>query len=133
MQMTIPDDVYSHFRQVAREAQQPVEAVIVERLRASINDPFHLLPLDSQAELIALHHLSQDTLLTIAAEQMPTTLQQRQQQLMSLNSRGKLSHQQRQELERLVERGDRLMLSKAEAAAILKQRGYPVTPRIMQS
>jgi hypothetical protein len=33
------------------------------------------------------------------------------------------------ELDSLVERADRLMLRKAEAASILTQRGYPVTQK----
>jgi len=45
------------------------------------------------------------------------------------NSRGVITDEEHAELEALVDRGDRLMLRKAEAAAILKARGYPFTPK----
>ncbi len=55
---------------------------------------------------------------------MPAAMQQRLETLMNRNSLGKISGQEVSELEQLVERADRLMLRKAEAAAILRQRGY---------
>ena len=43
-------------------------------------------------------------------------------QLMERNSRGELNQEERETLEALVDRGDQLMLRKAEAAAILVHR-----------
>ena len=99
-----------------------------------LNDPFYTLPIDEQVELEALQQLSNDVLLMIAAEQMPSSIiQSRLQTLMTQHKRGVLAYSDYQELESLVERGDRLMLRKAEAAAILKQRGYPITQRHLDS
>lgn len=45
-------------------------------------------------------------------------------QLMEWNDRGKLSPAEQTELSTLVERGDQLMLRKAEAIRLLCQREY---------
>jgi hypothetical protein len=46
---------------------------------------------------------------------------------MERNSQGALTEDEQETLEALVERGDQLMLRKAEAAAILVHRGYAGT------
>jgi len=86
--------------------------------------PLPVLPPDTQVELAALHHLSYDALWTIAREQMPEDVQARAHALMDKNSGNVMTDEEHAELEKLVERGDRLMLRKAEAAALLRKRGY---------
>jgi len=49
-------------------------------------------------------------------------------QLMARNSKGELNQAEQETLAALVERGDQLMLRKAEAAAILVHRGYTGAP-----
>ena len=55
---------------------------------------------------------------------MPEQAQTRAQVLMDRNSSGQISDQDYVELEQLVQRADRLMLRKAEAASILRKRGH---------
>ncbi len=54
---------------------------------------------------------------------MPENAQSRMQLLMEKNNFGTIADDEFEELEGLVERGNRLMLRKAEAAAILMERG----------
>ena len=133
MQITIPDDVYTGLHRYAQRNERPLQLVIVEQLRILLKDPLHTLPIDEQQELNALGSLSNSVLLMIAAEQMAAPLQSRLQTLMARHKHGDLAYSDYQELELLVERGDRLMLRKAEAAAILKQRGYPITQRHLEA
>jgi hypothetical protein len=127
--LPIPASVYDHARRTAEQTARPIEQVLVEYLEAAASESQdEPLPADEQAELDALARLSDDALWTIAREQMPLAAQARMQVLMDRNSRGQLSEAERQELEELVERGDRLTLRKAEAAALLTERGYKVTP-----
>lgn len=126
--LTIPEDISARARQIAETTEQPVEQVLIEHLK-TLSSPLPELPSEDQAELEALHHLSSDALWTIAREQMPETAQNRAHELMSKNSRGIITDEERAELEALVERSDRLMLRKAEAASILKKRGYAFTQR----
>ena len=87
------------------------------------------LPSAEQAELQALRYLSDDALRTIAAEQMVAAAQKRMAQLMDHNSYGKLSPAEQNELATFVERGDQLMLRKAEAIKLLRQHGYTVSTK----
>lgn len=124
MQITIPEYLSTRLRQLAARRRQPVEIIVADRLFTSLDDELDKLSTVEQAELRALHHLSDDALRAIAAEQMSADNQALLTRLMEDNSRGILSEDEQEILAALVERGDQLMLRKAEAAAILVHRGY---------
>jgi hypothetical protein len=121
--LTVPEAISERARQIAKATEQPAEQVLLAHLQ-TLSPPLPALPPDEQAELDALKHLSDDALWTIAREQMPDDVQKRAHDLMTKNSRGEISPEEYSELEKLVERSDRLMVRKAEAAAILRERGY---------
>ncbi|MBZ0302908.1 MAG: hypothetical protein K8J31_24395 [Anaerolineae bacterium] len=121
--LTLPEDLSERVRQIAELTAQPVEKILLDHLR-TLSGPLPSLPSDVQAELDALKNLSDDTLWTIARDQMPEAVQSRAQVLMDRNSTGQISEEDYAELEQLAQRADRLMLRKTEAAALLKQRGY---------
>jgi hypothetical protein len=123
MQITIPENLSARLRQLAARRRQPVETILEDRLFTSLDDELDNVPTNEQAELRALHHLSNDALRVIAAEQMTAVNQALMGQLMARNSQGKLNQEEQEMLTALVDRGDQLMLRKAEAAAILVQRG----------
>lgn len=119
----VPEEIYRRAEKIAGETAQPVERVLLDQLwRLDTRLP-GLLASDD-AELEALKVLSDDTLWTIAREQMPGDVQARAHDLMDKNSRGSISDDEQLELASLVERADRLMLRKAEAAFILRTRGH---------
>jgi hypothetical protein len=124
--LTIPDELYERAKHIAESTSQPIEQVILQHLQ-TLPAPLPILPDDVQAELDALKYLSDDALWTIAREQMPDAVQSRAHDLMNRNSQGTLSEAERSELDALVDRADRLMVRKAEAAALLRERGYPFT------
>ncbi len=124
--LTISEQVYTRARRIAESAAQPVERVLANRLEEVFED-LSTLPPDEQAELAALNSLSDDTLRTIAAERMPGIQQERLSLLLALNKRSVLTDAEQAELDNLLQRGDRLTLRKAEAAAILMRRGHPIT------
>lgn len=127
MQITIPDELTEQLQQLASVHRQPVEQLVLARLRQLLDDRLNQLPSAEQAELAALHYLSDDALRAIAAEQTPNPVQQRMAVLMEQNSQGTLRAAELQELTEFVDRGDRLILRKAEAARLLQQRGYSIT------
>ena len=110
MQITLPDDLSVRLHQLATQHRQPFEQYVADHLRLTLADDLTQLPLAEQAELQALRRLSTDALRTIAAEQMASSAKERM---------GKLSSAERHELTMLVERGDQLMLRKAEAVRLL--------------
>jgi len=130
--LTIPEDLYQRARQIAEETAQPVDQVLITHLK-TLSPALPALPPDEQAELDALKLLSDDALWTIAREQMPQDIQSRMQILMDKNSLGTISDAEYQELEGYVERGNRLMVRKAEAAHLLMGRGYSFTRKDFKS
>jgi hypothetical protein len=82
---------------------------------------------EEQRELEALSCLSDDALWTMAREHMREDRQARLHALMEANSQGTLDDEQWAELDALVVQGQRLSVRKAQAAALLTGRGYPVT------
>lgn len=124
--LTIPDDISDRARQIAETTEQPVEQVLLDHLKTLAN-PLPALPPDEQAELDALKQLSDDALWTIARDQLPDDVQTRAHELMDRNSHGTITEKEYSELQSLVERADRLMLRKAEAASILRMRGVSFT------
>jgi hypothetical protein len=126
--LEVPEDISVRAREIAETVAQPVEQLLLDHLK-TLAPPLPVLPPDTQVELAALQHLSDDALWTIAREQMPEDVQARAHALMDKNSRDVMTDEEHAELEKLVERGDRLMLRKAEAAALLRKRGYTFTQK----
>jgi hypothetical protein len=130
--LTVPDDVFRRARKLAEQTARPVDKVMIEHLR-TLPPSLPALPPEEEAELEALAHLSDDTLWTIAREQMGADVQARVQELMDKNSLGTLLEGEYGELEQLVDRGQRLMLRKSAAAALLVERGYTIAPESLAS
>ncbi len=124
----LPEAILDSIRQIAAAKAQSVEQVIVDQLRSvlSIELPIALPP-DEESELVAFKFLSDDTLRNIVREQMSRSLQERMQPLMDRNNFGTITPVEYTELAQLVERGNRLTLRKAWAAAVLMERGYQIT------
>lgn len=128
MKIMIPEALVTRLGQLAAKRQQSVETILSDRLFTALDDELDNLPTGEQAELRALHHLSDDALRFIAAEQMTPENQTLLTQLMARNSEGTLSQEEKGTLAALVERGEQLMLRKAETVAILASRGYAGSP-----
>jgi hypothetical protein len=131
--LPVPEEIYDRARQVAAGTAQSVEAVLLQQLQAAFMAPLPPLPPDEQRELEALTSLSDEALWTLAREQMAPDKQARLHVLMDANSQGTLEEAQRVELETLVAQGQRLSVRKAQAAALLTERGYRVTREALAS
>lgn len=125
--LPVPDYIYDRARRIAEGTSQSIEAVLLQQLKDAFTAPLPDLAPEEQRELEALMFLSDDALWTIAREHMPVERQARLHALMAANSQGTLDEAQRAELEALVVQGQRLSVRKAQAAALLTERGYPVT------
>lgn len=90
-----------------------------------------IFPLEAQRELDdlaqSLAQFDDEALWTVARAQMPVEQQERLQVLMDANTQGTLGEGQWAELAGLVEQGQRLSALKAQAAALLTERGHRVT------
>ncbi len=131
--LPIPNHVYDRAHRIAQERSISVEAVMLRQLEEAFAEPLPRLPAGEQHELDALVRLCDDALWTIARERLPKGRQTRMATLMDENSRGQLDRVHRLELEELVQQGQRLSLRKAQAAALLTERGHAVSPEEMLS
>ena len=95
MQITIPENILTRLSQLAARRHQSVEDILSDRLFTALDDELDDLPTNEQAELRALHHLSDDTLKFIAAEKITPENQTLLTQLMVRNSEGTLSQSER--------------------------------------
>ncbi len=125
--ISIPDSLYQKAQQVADQKSVSVDEVIRTRLEETFDQPLFDLPDDEKEELKAMAYLSDDTLWTIAREQMPKIIQQRMALLMTKNTQGTITDAEHKELTELIERGNRLTLRKAQAMKYLTERGHKVT------
>jgi len=125
--ISIPDSLYQKAQQVAQQKSLPVDEVIRTRLEGAFDQLLFDLPDDEKEELKAMAYLSDDTLWTIAREQMQQTLEKRISELLTRNQRGTISVAEYKELEELVERGDKLTLRKSQAMKYLTERGYSIS------
>jgi hypothetical protein len=124
--LSIPEYLYERAKRLAAEKNLAIEQVLIDQLETALVD-LPALASDEQAELDALDHLSDDALRTIALEVMPLHQQERMQGLMQQNNFGTISAEAREELTGLVDQGQRLILRKAKAIALLAQRGHPIS------
>lgn len=125
--ISIPDTLYEKAQRVAQQTSRQVDDVIRAKLAGALDEPLFDLPDDEKEELKAMAYLSDDTLWTIAREQMQKTLQEHMSVLMTKNTRGTITDAEYAELTELVERGNRLTLRKAQAMKYLTERGHKVT------
>ncbi len=123
--LTVPDDVYRRAWQIAEQSKQPVDAVLIEHLR-TLPRAMPVLAAEEENELEALRHLSDDALWTIARERSNAEENTRLQHLMDKNTRGTITRLEMGELDQLVERGEKLILRKSQASALLAQRGHTI-------
>jgi uncharacterized protein (DUF1684 family) len=126
--ISIPDSLYQKAQEIAKLRSQNVDDVIREGLAGAFGKGQLDIPDDEQAELKAMSYLSDDALWTIARETMPSKVDQRISELLTKNQRGTISAAEREELEVLVERGDKLTLRKSQAMRYLSERGYTINP-----
>jgi len=126
--ISIPDSLYQKAQEIAKLRSQDVDDVIREGLAGAFGKGQLDIPDDEQAELKAMSYLSDDALWTIARETMPSKVDQRISELLTKNQRGTISAAEREELEVLVERGDKLTLRKSQAMRYLSERGYTINP-----
>ncbi len=115
----VPEEIYRRAEQIAADSGQTIDKILLNHLQTLTLSP---LPHDEQQELDALKYLSDDALRTIAREQVASDIQTRMHTLMDRNTQGTITSAEYDELALYVERGNRLMVRKAEAAYLLQIR-----------
>jgi hypothetical protein len=85
------------------------------------------LPIGIDEELKQMTFLTDDELWRAARSQMTAVKNQRMQELMWKQQREGLAWHEQSEAEHLSRRADRVMLIRAQAAVLLKDRGHDIS------
>jgi len=122
----LPSGLYHQIEHRARRLQRSVEDELVSALTAvlpTLDD----VPADVTEAMAQLAFLDDDELWRAAQTTLPSRDADRMQALMLKRQRDGLTAPEQREAERLAQRYDRMMLIRAQAAALLKERGYEIT------
>jgi hypothetical protein len=120
--LTIPDQVFQPIQRVAQATQQPVEALLLRALQASL-PPLEGLPAEVIENLATLETLDDTALWQVMRERVPPEEQQQLQGLLERNHSGSLTEAERGRLTLLQQRADLVMLRKARPSVLLRFRG----------
>jgi len=128
----LPIVVFEQLKHSAHKLKRSVPDMVRELVLQEVS-LLPSLPPDVEAELAALAHLSDEALWLLARG----TLSQAQQfELASLNrkaGRRRLTEVEKSHQQELIERYDRMLVRRAEAAQLLKARGYDLSnPSVLE-
>jgi hypothetical protein len=124
--LKIPEILYQRLVNTARATQRPLEEVILHALQVGSPPTWDDVPEEFQADLAALDKLDENTLWQIVQSRKRSADMERYNILLEKNSNGTLSEAERLELMALRHETDLFMLRKAQAAVLLRWRGYSV-------
>jgi predicted transcriptional regulator len=121
----VPEDVYRRLVERARRLNRSVRAEILDAIAGVIQDETGLTP-EIEAELAAMADANDEQLWSFGRTRLPDEVIEEIEDLRMKSSAGGLTREEEDRLAGLVLETDRVMLVRAEAAALLKQRGHDV-------
>lgn len=124
----LPPALYRRLERVAALTNQSLDAVLLQTIRGNLPVTLEGVPPDMQAELVALMKLNDDDLWAVARNPLDATHWRRHQTLLRKNAAGQLDEKGQHELAALRDNADQQVLRRSWALALLKWRGYSITP-----
>jgi plasmid stability protein len=122
----LPDPLYQQLKRRADRTRRSIEDELLEVVAAAVPVADELS--EDLAEAIApLAALDDEALWRAARERLPTDAAERLEFLGQKRQREGLTEAEGQEAATLIHRYERVMLVRAHAAALLKQRGHDVS------
>ena len=125
----LPDNLYHQVKQRARRMQRSVEEEVVAVVEVAL-PALDTLPTEIADEMGQLVFLTDHELWQAARVTMTSVENRRMQALLLKQQLEGLSPEEETEAERLAQRHERVMLIRAQAAALLKERGQDVSDLI---
>lgn len=123
--LMLPDLVYDQIRRAAEKAHRPVDALIIEAVIAAapiLDTPAGAL----RSALAQLAYLNDAALWQAARTTVPAVQRERLESLHQKNQRDGLTAEEQAEEQALLALYRETVLVRAQAAVLLKQRGYDV-------
>jgi hypothetical protein len=123
----LPEDLYDRLRRQAEQAQRTVEQQVLQVVATALSSDDSLPP-DVQATYDQLPFLSDEELWQAARMRLSSRSLARMASYNRRRGRGeRLSDAQAADQQRLLHEYDRVVLLRAHAAALLKERGHDVS------
>ncbi len=127
--LTLPDAVYFRLKRAAQITYRSMDDIVASTVAASFVSDADL-PEGLAAELTAMRFFSDDALWAATHPSMSDAEQQRLAQLNMLVKERTLTLPEQAEQEALLDAYNLSMLRRAQALALLKQRGHDITPAL---
>ncbi len=121
----VPEPIFRKLKRAADVTCRPVEEVLAATLNAALPEPSGLPP-ELADELASMHLFSDDALWAATEPSLSPTEQRRLGQLNRIAGQRLLTKAEEAEQERLLAAYHRSVLRRAQALAILTQRGHPI-------
>ena len=124
--LQLPDETLQRYQRGATAARKLLEEFLVERLMEAVPPLADDLPSPLHEELEALEQLDNDALWQVARSRLSPALQRQYSRLLTKNSQGTITEQEKETLHTLGEQARLLTLKTAHAYMLLKWRGHRV-------
>lgn len=127
--LPLPFPIYQRAQQRAAQRQRSIEDELAEVVTQALatDDDFVGLPLDLAEEVKQLAFLDEQHLWSVARRTVaPQQSEQMETLIHKLQQEG-LTQSEQQEMQQLQQLAHRVMLLRAEAAVLLKERGQDIT------
>jgi hypothetical protein len=120
----ISDEIYQRLESNAKATQRSIEDILALVLKAGSPPQWDDVPEEFQSDLQGLDALTDEALHQLASASKLESALDCYDDLLELNDAGSLSVVEQQELESLRKESERFMLRKAQAAVLIRWRGY---------
>ncbi len=125
--LDVPDDLYARLKRRAERTHRSIESEVLEVVAAAV-PPSEDLPADLAEAVSALAVLDDAALWSAARSHLDPAAAAEMERLHIKRQRVGLSEAESQTLATLVREYERFMLLRANAAALLRERGHDVAP-----
>jgi plasmid stability protein len=123
--ITLPEPLYNRLKQRAAHAQRSIEAEILEAVVRHVS-AMDKLPTDLADEMAQLTFLDDEQLWLAARSTLPRKMARELENLHFKQQREGLTTREIERDQHLLHQYDRVMLIRAQAAVLLKERGHDI-------
>lgn len=124
--LNVPAPLYQRVRRTADSMRRSVEDVLLDSVAMAL-PPLTGLPNEVSDDLASLVFLNDSALWNVARSLLPAEHHHRMDELLARKGQGRLTAQEQQVLDQLVNDYETLVLRRSQAALLLRHRGYDMS------
>lgn len=124
--LNLPAPLYQRVRRTAESMRRSVEDVLLDSVATAL-PPLTGLPDEISDDLASLAFLNDSALWDVARNALPAEHYRRMDELLIRKGQGRLTTQEQQALDQLVNDYETFVLRRSQAAPLLQRRGYDMS------